>query len=606
MQPQVLLAINLIAATQSNLEKLPERAFKHLIKRQGLARDLATLAESGARLEVLLSKAAGDLVEAALHHDHHRTTLLDIVRLAPLGAAAERLTSEAISRGTKEGGPAEAARSLVQALERRFPEATDRAINAQLAAAEKEDRSAPTEPKKNAKTAAASASRERLFGFLEKAFAGTVRAPLEGSDSTLLAAVDAPASGLRLMALKRLDEVYRAAPEDAEGLRSSVLSAALRRIEDEDPQVAAAALGMAALSDAVPAALLGPVMDCLARQGLVLEAKASSTSEGRKAAVEGARAAAKRSIRLLGDRVVPQLPAQALAVGAALLGFSLAPTGASIRKVLGTAVSELAKLAPLAFAGVADAVESAEADALKREEEAPSAKKGKKGRKSEAGESDLEGSAKDSKKKRLRRADEAVSAAVVSAVAKNLAESTEAAEQMAALAAQATPRGRHAALLFLTSALQQPKAKSRQSLALAVLTVLRTTGLAILACPEGIHAAAVEEAAKEIGTPAHFKSLVGSLDLALACVARAALSAALPVAAKEDALATELLVGLAPLAVKDDTVQQLAEMATSASITAAPALLAGFAADFGQDQAVASVALRYVWVYVGLTCLWER
>ena len=189
-------------------------------------------------------------------------------------------------------------------------------------------------------------------------------------------------------------------------------------------------------------------------------------------------------------------------------------------------------------------------------------------------------------------------------VSEALAASADAADHLAALAEHASPRGRHAALLFLTGALRQTKSKHRAALAAAVLRVLRAAGFSLLAAPEGTAPEVLADGVKSVGAAEHLKTLVGDAALATACAGRAALSLAQQVASpKSDSLAIEVLTALAPLAATDESVLDLAQGAADLAASSAPAVLAHLAADPTRPQEVAATALRQVpHTYTSLAC----
>ncbi|GAB4814939.1 hypothetical protein N2152v2_001985 [Parachlorella kessleri] len=285
--PQALLVLAHLAATQPHLSLLPRGAVQQLAKVGSVAAELAALANRGVKLRpllVLLLKAAALL---AVGSAECGALLEQIITLVPLGSAAGPLARSLLQQAAEEPqpeGPSATLLRLLRALELRWPAELDAAVNAALDPASAEGTDA---------NSLGEAGRQRLFTVLELAFAGTARLPVLEAGTTLALAVDAPSAAVREMALQKLAALSL---EDAgnDELAAFVRTSVLRRVQDDSPAVALAALRVGARARAPP----GPLFDALS--GCLCKALQQVLHpSGKKAARKAARELLKESLRQL-------------------------------------------------------------------------------------------------------------------------------------------------------------------------------------------------------------------------------------------------------------------------------------------------------------------
>ncbi|GBF96147.1 hypothetical protein Rsub_08895 [Raphidocelis subcapitata] len=507
--PLMLLAH--IANTQPQLAALPRKALQHLAAQAELADALSALQSKGARLGPLARLLLSGLCDALSSPEEGQSKaaaaasalagLCHQLELEPhhaeeaaaklLAAGAALLPAADAGGGDDEGGAAAAAAAALErvsaalrALDLRYPAAVDAAVNAALgegAAAAAGPQPPPAAKGKKAKAAGAAApdGRGAVFDFVQRSLGGSSHAPVPGGAGggaqTLAAAVHAPAEGVRIMAIERLDEICAApdaAPEARQLLASSLLDA-LRHDAFGAAAAAAAARGLAAL----PADdLLGALRALLARAAAVVAAgKGDPTAAGAGAGAAAlppgsgklALRAARRALSALAD-LARREPGAARDCAAAVLEQALADKRR--RKLARAAAAAcaggwhplLAPLGGVALAGDDDGDGDAEAEAEAGGGAAAKTPRKAGGRKAVAapgaGDAGEGGAAAPDRRAAVAEANRAVADALAQGL---LAGGPEVWDELSALLPLCGPRSRHLLLLALARAASQLGAPGR-------------------------------------------------------------------------------------------------------------------------------------------------
>ena len=279
LHAQSLQASLALCQTQA-VKTLPGRAFKHLVKLPDLPGHLADLCR-GYRAEALSVPLVVALAQSSATHSNYERVLIGVVTEAPLSDVAVTALVQALvalaTSGNGKGLDNDSAESItaskiLRLVEIKFPTPTSTAVDAVLAAAA---------GKGDAETS----------GFLRHVLVGSAAGPMPGNEHCSLgAALDHPNAGLREQALRELKK----GGNSSASLRNGSLSKALlRRVVDDHPKVAAAAVALPALRQAVndDAALFDATVERLA--------SAAAACAGKTPDAEHERAVAKRCVALV-------------------------------------------------------------------------------------------------------------------------------------------------------------------------------------------------------------------------------------------------------------------------------------------------------------------
>jgi hypothetical protein len=312
--PQVMLVLCHMAYTQGDhFKTFPNAGFMSLAKITGLSTTLASILQgkkvmSGPLTHLLLSAAVrqavkrpaayGQLLQSFVHH-----LPLETLQATQLAKQVLQLGSEIVTCtsthdiATEDNEAQDALLSVLKELDLRHPAAVDAAVNIAMQAS------------RSAEGASAD-QHARLLQFLDLAFAGTARSPLEEAGTTINLAVDAPSAEIRLLALERLGALAAAsgAGNDA-ALDEFLQGALLRRLLDDDAAVVHAALDLMSSLVKLPSDAL---VDSLSKAlQLALQAACGTTGQTRtKAERAAARTTARKVLHVISGPFLVQYPSQ--------------------------------------------------------------------------------------------------------------------------------------------------------------------------------------------------------------------------------------------------------------------------------------------------------
>ena len=290
LHAQSLQASLALCQTQG-VTTLPTRAFKHLVKLPDLPGHLADLCR-GYRADSLTVPLVVALAESASAHQNYERVLVGVVTEAPLSAVAVTALVAALVRlavgGESENDSVSTASKILRLVETRFPVPTSSAVDALLA---KEQGKAGKET--SGKNTDEASEKQKVAAFLRRVLAGSAAGPMPGDAAcSLAAALDHPLAGLRESALRELGKGAGLTNANSSLRNGSLSQALLRRVVDDHPGVAAAAVALPFLRLAIndDAALF----DAAAERLL----SASAACAGKTNDAESERAVAKRCVTL--------------------------------------------------------------------------------------------------------------------------------------------------------------------------------------------------------------------------------------------------------------------------------------------------------------------
>ncbi|KAF8067371.1 hypothetical protein HT031_002419 [Scenedesmus sp. PABB004] len=485
-----LMLLAHLAASQPHLTALPLRALQLLAAQEGVGQQLADLQARGAKLGPLMSLLLPSLAAALPGQPALLPLLLALLRHLDLdpalvqGAAAGLLRAGAAAHAAQGGTAAPHVGEALRALDLRFPDQLDAAINAALRDAGAAEAPAPGGGRRG-KAAKGGAKAQRggadaLFTYVQACFSGSRHEVLSAGDGgseagggggaalTLSLAVAAPASGVRAMALRKLDAAC--AEPDAPASTRELLAASLAScLHDEALEVAATAASAAGLASVPPDAALAGLTALLSRAASALAAGHGGEGEpagGGKQALAAAKAGLA-AVAAVGECAAAaavaaadseaQAAAARVARGAAALLLEHCLGDRRLKRLARAAVAVAGAaewhplLAALAAApGVAAALEAGGgAAAAAAAAEAPGSN-GKRRKKGAKGSGAADAAAGDAAAGDKHAAAVALNRAVVRALSDGLTGAL--ASELAAVAADCGPRCRHLLLLALVHA----------------------------------------------------------------------------------------------------------------------------------------------------------
>lgn len=326
MVHQALLVLSHLSTTQPHLRSLQDSAFRALARLPGFATEIDKLARMGHRTEKFLLLVGQAAVDAAFESDAYESIAEEIIGVVPKAGdtallLAERLLRNAAHRQGQDEQPVDVAVHLLQAFEGCHSEAMEKAVNEILASL---DRSGDD-----------SKAKEMLTSTLQKAFAGTLRAPFPDAGTTLAVAIDAASAGIRRLALERLDEMVRDENQAADEVLRGAL---LRRLADDDPTVVLTALNTSSLLNLPPSAIMHGCAECLYNA-----LRAAQMKDARKRERAASRKVARKAVKVLMMSFLEKYPEHVEDVVEILLPASLSTMHA--RKV----AEDVLKCAAAAF-----------------------------------------------------------------------------------------------------------------------------------------------------------------------------------------------------------------------------------------------------------------
>lgn len=237
---QALLLLAHLAATQDHLQALSDKAFSFLIKHHALDLAIKQVAHSARNFDALLKLLLPKVLLHSLSTKEGSLLKTLIASTALSKETAYTLTLELLQHATIHSSDCEGiVEGALRALDLHCPDAVDDAINTKLNEEAQWGGSTP------------------MIGVLERVFAGSSRSKVLGdAGTTLQLAIDAPAAALRRLAVLKLDDLEKST--HSEFIQASLL----RRLQDDDPGVVQAALGVASLLELRPTALMEALKGC--------------------------------------------------------------------------------------------------------------------------------------------------------------------------------------------------------------------------------------------------------------------------------------------------------------------------------------------------------
>eukprot|EP00798_Chlamydomonas_sp_ICE-L_P013555 gene13555-19426_t len=427
----ILLVLAHMASTQPLLTHLPPAALKRFVALPSLVTELSSMKEAQVHLRPLMLLLTSSLVLLLLppageagakdkegatpdkggakdkKRAHSRASaaaealLMEMAHAGVLTPVAQELATSllrAAPSATEVTRPS--VMKLLRALDLRYPAATDAAINSMLRSsatpAAAVDNDSDSDMDGDEGKEGEEQRTKDLFAFVREAFASSAHAPCGDMAMTLAAAVSAPQSGIRIMALKQMSELLQDKDIPAESqayTRTCLLSA----LADQELDVANAVLSIPKVVISLPpAALLTALQTLLARTSseLLGPTKLADTKAAHKAAKRALHIVALAASATGADSTDPA--AQELVDQATLLVLQYClPTQHATRLCSASlaAAAEMAKVSPLmkALAGASDAyatfmsenedpvpTESKETEAALDEDKTEKGKKGSK------------------------------------------------------------------------------------------------------------------------------------------------------------------------------------------------------------------------------------
>ncbi|PRW61623.1 hypothetical protein C2E21_0211 [Chlorella sorokiniana] len=306
----VVMLLAHLANCQEYFNAMPPKAFKQLTKVPGLVDQLAELSDKGCRVGRLLELLVAVAMDQLPKHPHYEQLLQSMMARVQLGNAArvlaERVLQRAAAADSESGDEAAAAQHaqhlrLLRSLDQRCPEALDAAVNAVLPAQQQGQEG--QQQKGSSGGGQQEERRQRMLALLSAAFEGTARCVMLEAGTTLLAAAEAPAAGMRQLAVQRLDALAAAAPPGSEAAAAAG-TALLRRLHDDSPTVVQAVLDAPSLLRLPPAAVFDGLASCFDRA--MQQASDRATKKSDRAAARGV---LRKTLKLLMGPLVDSSPA---------------------------------------------------------------------------------------------------------------------------------------------------------------------------------------------------------------------------------------------------------------------------------------------------------
>ena len=251
LHSQALQAMLALCQTQ-RVKALPERAFKHLVKIPELEELVADL-EHSYRADAFSIPLMRSLAEFADVHSNYERVLRGVIEKVPLtGKHFIAALPVLLQTAKKSTAAADMAKSVLKLADQCRPVATSEAVDfifRGAAAKSGKDKTSEKVTKKKEKMVAS----EEDAAFLRDALLGSAAGPMIGHAMSIHAALDHPNASLRENAIAQLAQLSKDKGDGGEDVPSSLKNgsalgpAMLRRVSDDDPRVAAAAMDLDSL-----------------------------------------------------------------------------------------------------------------------------------------------------------------------------------------------------------------------------------------------------------------------------------------------------------------------------------------------------------------------
>ncbi|KAF9427830.1 HEAT repeat-containing protein 1, partial [Podila epigama] len=255
---QMLLCIVHVCQTQETIEAFPERAFKNLSRIQDIENVVLSILHKYSAQRfispflVALAKNSAKhpncahVLNVILKGERLPTSIVDGVCSAVLELYLEQ---------RKQDGNAEVSEdtvSILQVLHQNYSKDLDAALQRQLKES-KEDQHSQTN--------------SQLYSFISKVFHGTRHQPLKESNTTLFLSVNHPEPSIRLLAIKKLEEILKEKNSELANVDNGdtfVKDTLLARLQDDDERIVKVVLGMDGLKEFVlPQSLLSALVSVI-------------------------------------------------------------------------------------------------------------------------------------------------------------------------------------------------------------------------------------------------------------------------------------------------------------------------------------------------------
>ena len=342
LHSQALQALFAICQTQ-RVKTLPERAFKHLVKIPELEELIADLVHSY-RADAFSIPLVRSLAEFVDVHANYERVLRGVIEKVPLHGKHFMVMMPILLKTSKKGD-AEAAtvKSLLILADQKHPVATSEAVDFIMrgAVAKKKNDAHGEDTSKKDKLVAS----EEDASFLRSVLLGSASAPMAGHATSIHAALDHPNASMRESAIAQLAQLDTEVEQDGQPpsaiKRNSALGPAmLRRVSDDDPRVAAAAMELEALRRMVndDGALFAAAKARLAASATALAAGSAKSDEERRVAKK----ALRLTLGVLSKSEMDSSPSALAGRAAALaLEYSLFSTSKSSKNVTKAALAAI-------------------------------------------------------------------------------------------------------------------------------------------------------------------------------------------------------------------------------------------------------------------------
>ncbi|KAG0306063.1 HEAT repeat-containing protein 1, partial [Linnemannia gamsii] len=234
---QMLLCLVHICQTQETFEVFPERPFKSLARIEGISTVLLTLLQKYSAQRFLypfliaLAKHSGEhenysfLLNTILKEERLPSSIVNGVSSTVLDLyLAERAQDEAAEMNPKT-------LSVLTVLHENYSQDLDAALQQKLSESKDEH----------------SKTHSHLYAFIAKAFNGTRHQPLKESNTTLFLSVNHPEPSIRLIAMKKLNEILKENSSELANPNNKdtfVRDTLLARIQDDDERIVLQVLSM--------------------------------------------------------------------------------------------------------------------------------------------------------------------------------------------------------------------------------------------------------------------------------------------------------------------------------------------------------------------------
>ncbi|KAF8975950.1 HEAT repeat-containing protein 1 [Entomortierella lignicola] len=238
---QMVLCLVHVCQTQETFEVFPERAFRTLCLIDGIETVILSILEKYSAQRFLHPF----LIALAKHSSKHSNfaRILNIIlketsqpSSVVYGVCSAVLDLYLAERQQDENAEMNAdTLSILQALHHNYSKDMDAALQSKL---------------EESKEGNQSKIHTQLYSFISKAFSGTRHQPLKESNTTLFLSVNHAEPSIRLLAVKRLNEIVQDKTSDLSSVDNEdtfVKDTLLARLQDDDERVVQQVLGMEAL-----------------------------------------------------------------------------------------------------------------------------------------------------------------------------------------------------------------------------------------------------------------------------------------------------------------------------------------------------------------------